>query len=490
MKLKMKNNTNFILIIFIIISLIELNHGYLVLPFKYRSPPKTSNLTELVYNLLENNIVVSLPFGEPKKNIDFYMSMNLYLYYLEEGSCLSDSSPTYYFDNSFSFSFYKNITFCSVKLDICALGKEKLYFYQDIDLKSTIEFSDFLFYYGHRKDNINKNNKQICGKLGFKLDNLPYHNYEYENFIRMMKQKGLINSYSWYIHYYKKPFGKELYDGAIILDIFSPKFFDDFSYLTYKIDYNTINSKDLEGILPWTFIFEKIYYNTFNDTKIEINNREVGLVLENNFILCPEGYFKSIQIKFFDYYFKNNICFLEKGRYTYIFCDKNKFINDKNNFPVLYFKSDKLNQIFTLDGNDLFQEYNNYFIFMILLKDFSYKLWTLGNIFMRKYNFYFDNDRKFIGCFGEKDNNDNNGFLELFDKIKWYLFVTIGIIIGFLIGKKLRDNVRKLRANELQDNYEYLENKAIIKDNNIVENNNISNYKEIKTQLYNMGKED
>ena len=185
----MGNNSIFIYLIFIIISLIELNHSYIVLPFKFRSLPETSNLTELVYNLIQNNIIISLPFGDPKKDIDFYFSMNLYLYYLEEGSCLPESSSSYYFDDSNSFSFEKNLTFCGVKLDRCSLGKEKLYFYQDISLKSTIELPDFLFYYGNKNDNINNNNKQICGKLGFQIENLPYYLYEYENFIGMMKKK-------------------------------------------------------------------------------------------------------------------------------------------------------------------------------------------------------------------------------------------------------------------------------------------------------------
>ena len=485
----MKNTAIFIYLV--IISLIKLYQSYIVLPFKFRSPPKISDLSKLVNDLIENNLIISLPFGEPKKLIDFYASMNLYLYYLEEGSCLSDTNPIYYFDNSKSFSFNKNISFCNVKLDKCALGTEKIYFYQDINLISTVELPNFLFYYGYQINNINKKNKQICGKIGFQLENLPYHYYEYENFIRMMKKKELITSYSWYIHYYQKPFGKELYDGAIILDIFNTKFFNDFSYLKNDNDYNSINVKDLEAILAWTFKFDKIYYST-NDTKIEINNKEVGLAFEKKFVFCPEGYFESIKIKFFDYYFQNNICFLKEGKYNFIYCDKNKFINDINNFPILYFKSNTLNKLFTLDGNDLFKEYNNYFIFMILLKEYSYKFWTLGNIFMRKYNFYFDSDRKFIGCFEkiEKNNNDK-GFIEFFNKIKWYLFITFGIIIGFLIGKKLRDNVRKLRANELQDNYEYLENKANInKDNIVVEkNNNISNCKEIKSQLYDISQE-
>jgi hypothetical protein len=150
-----------------------------------------------------------------------------------------------------------------------------------------------------------------------------------------------------------------------------------------------------------------------------------------------------------------------------------------------------------LNGEDVFKEYNNYYLFMIIFKEYSYKLWTLGQIFMKKYNFYFDSDKKLIGCF-EKiiQEKEKNNFITFFDKIKWYLFIIIGIIIGFLIGKKIRDKARKLRANELEDNYEYLENQAKgIESGNIIDNDSsintqtISNYSEIKSQLYNYNEE-
>ena len=72
----------------------------------------------------------------------------------------------------------------------------------------------------------------------------------------------------------------------------------------------------------------------------------------------------------------------------------------------------------------------------------------------------------------------------------------IGIIIGIFIGKKIREKSRKLRANELEDNYEYLENQAKgIESGNIIDNDSsintqtISNYSEIKSQLYNYNEE-
>ena len=487
MKFQRKRN-NFIFYLIVIIFLFKFSLCYIVLPFKINLPPKTSNITEIVYNLIDNKLVVTLPIGEPKTNIDFYSSMNLYLYYLEEGSCLPNSSPTYHYSKSKTFSFIKNITHCNVKLDSCSLGQDKLYLFKDIDLKETTELFPFKFFYGTRYNN--KKNKEICGQLGHKIDNSPYHYYEYENFIRTLKKYELISTYSWYIHYFEKPYKKnekEFYDGAIIYDIYNEKFFEDFPFLQKGYDNNEINAKDLEAILSWLVSFDKIYYN-INDTRIDINNLEGGLAFETDFILCPEAYFESIKIKFFDNFFKKNICFLENGRYHFIYCDKNNFKEHVKNFPVLYLKNNGLNKTFDLNGDDLFQEYNNYLLFMVAFKEYSYKLWTLGKVFMKKYNFYFDSDKKLIGCF-EKiiQEKEKNNFITFFDKIKWYLFIIIGIIIGFLIGKKIRDKARKLRANELEDNYEYLENKINSKDNSkdiIPKNSNISNYKEIKSQLF------
>ena len=484
-----KINNNIIFCLSIILFLFKFSFNYIVLPFKIHIPQKTNNMTEIVYNLVENKLIITLPIGTPEKRIDFYATMNQYIYYLEEGSCLKDSSTTYSFSESKSFYLNNTLSPCNFKLDTCSLAQEKLYLYQDINLKEKTDISQFKIVYGKRKKNMKKDNKEICGIIGFQIENLPYHYYGYDNFIKILKKHSKIDSYSWFIHYYDKPYkinDNEYYDGAIIIDIFNQKFFNDFPYLKNDNDYNTVNVRDYEAILAWTFPFDKIFY-TINDTKIEINNKEGGLAFETDFVLCPEGYFKSIKIKYFDYYFKNNICFLQKGRYHYIYCDKNSFSNNIKNFPVLFFRSNGLNRTFTLDGDDLFKEFNNYYIFMIIFKEYSYKYWTLGKIFMKKYKFYFDSDKKIIGCFdiNNQVKEGTNLIINVFDKIKWYLFIIIAIIIGFLIGKKIRDKSRKLRANELEDNYEYLSNKSINKDNS----QTFSNYKEIRSQLYDINQE-
>ena len=132
---------------------------------------------------------------------------------------------------------------------------------------------------------------------------------------------------------------------------------------------------------------------------------------------------------------------------------------------------------------------------MVIQAKYAQKYWTLGKLFFKKDNFYFDSNKKFLGYFKTNNiQNEKKSERNIFDKIKWYIFIIIGIIIGIVIGSKIREKARKLRANELEDNYEYLENKAnsmngIIdednSDNNVdLDSKKISNYKEIKSQLY------
>ena len=483
---KPKSYISFIYII-IISFIIKLNLSYIVLPFKIISHSKIGNLTDIVNSLSNNKLIITLPMGSPKTYMDFYSSMNEYIYYLEEDSCLYDSKSSYNYFNSKTFSITKNLSFCSLNrmvLNKCSVGKDKLYLYQSLDLQKTIEVSDFIFYFGNRNKNEN-NYKNICGVIGFELENKPFHFYEYVNFLNMLKKKTIINSYSWYIHYYEKTYKineNEYYNGSIIIDIYDKSFYDDFPY--FKNDsYYTVNAKGTESYLSWIFSFENIYYiiNNKNYTKNNIYVKEAGIAFENDLIISPEQYFYSIKVEFFNNFLKNKTCFLINEKYIYIYCNKS-FKTNTTNFPPLHFKSNGMNKEFILNEDDLFKEYSGYILFMIVCKKNYNKYWILGKIFLKKYNFYFDNDKKIIGLFYKnniiKKENKNN-VLNFFGKIKWYIFIFIGIILGILIGRKIREKNRKLRANELEDSFEYLTNKA--NNNN---NDTISNYKAIKSQLY------
>ena len=112
--------------------------------------------------------------------------------------------------------------------------------------------------------------------------------------------------------------------------------------------------------------------------------------------------------------------------------------------------------------------------------------WTLGNIFMRKYQFIFNLDTKEIGFYNpklEKNSNKNNGNKDIQKENKAYKItnvILIGILVIILVGigifikmKFYTKNSKKKRANELDDDYEYFSDKNI-KGNN-KENENINN---------------
>jgi hypothetical protein len=457
------NSQFYSLAIVTILFLIKLNNCYIVLPFKLQTLNGLNNLTTMIENTMENRLIITLSIGESKEQVDFYASMNEYIYFLEEGSCLSNTSRSYHFLTSRSFIFLKQLGFCSlnkVVYDKCSLGSEKLYLFDDIEMKELTEVSNFNFCYAEKYNIVGSN--KWCGKLGFQLDNKPYKTYHYQNFINLLKKESKINSLTWYIHFNNKTNEKNnnINDGIIIFDFFDKNLEKDFPILN-NYQMNTIKAKDVESILSWVVEFDKIFYY-IDGQKFESYNLEAGFAFEKDFILCPQEYFNSIKMNFFYKFIQNKTCFVENGKYSYIYCDKNLFQTYINNFPPLNFVSLQMNKTFILEGNDLFKEYNNYILFTIFFQKYLIKYWVFGKIFMKKYNFFFDNDKKTIGYIEPLliNNEDINKFKDFFAKIKWYIIVFICGIGGFIIGKKLRDKARKIRANELEDNYEYLTNKA------------------------------
>ena len=148
-------------------------------------------------------------------------------------------------------------------------------------------------------------------------------------------------------------------------------------------------------------------------------------------------------------------------------------------FPTLYFFNVKYACTFNLDYNDLFIEINNKIYFLIVGKDMESNVWNLGKIFMKKYPFIFNEDKKtisfvYLNKFDKKDgqnkdmpndntdNKDNdNSKIKQFFKDYYYIIiliicVIISVIFGIYIGRKIWKK-RRVRANELDDNVDYIE---------------------------------
>ena len=92
---------------------------------------------------------------------------------------------------------------------------------------------------------------------------------------------------------------------------------------------------------------------------------------------------------------------------------------------------------------------------------------------MKKYPFIFDQDKKKISFvkldkFGneinhQKNKSKNNYSIKKLKDSFLYSLLFIGIIIGLFIGKRIWNKHRKLRANELEERFEYVSNNKFSK---------------------------
>ena len=134
---KLRNYKFFINILIFLISY-KPAKTYIVLPFKIHHPKSYNNITKLFNELLDNKLIITLPFGSQQKNIEFYASMNEYIYYLEECSKYNIeneyiSSSSYDFKESKTFN-NKSKIFAISQLKTCFLGEDKIYLYEDINV--------------------------------------------------------------------------------------------------------------------------------------------------------------------------------------------------------------------------------------------------------------------------------------------------------------------------------------------------------------------
>ena len=128
----------FTYLIIIFFTLFKSSESYIVLPFKINYPKIFDNITKVFNELLDNKLMITLPFGTPQKNVDFYASMNEYIYFLEESSNNKDNdfskSNSYNFKESKTFN-NKTKTFSIIQLKQCYLGEDNIYVYEDINIK-------------------------------------------------------------------------------------------------------------------------------------------------------------------------------------------------------------------------------------------------------------------------------------------------------------------------------------------------------------------
>ena len=136
------------------------------------------------------------------------------------------------------------------------------------------------------------------------------------------------------------------------------------------------------------------------------------------------------------------------NNFKYYYCDKKV---DFSKFESLYFKQKEFNTTFELNYKDLWFEFNGNYYFLIIFhnNNLNDKNWILGEIFLKKYLFVFDQEKKVIGYY----TIEKKGFPFLF--ILNIILVILVLVFGFGFWKYYHLKPKKIRANELVENFDY-----------------------------------
>ena len=450
--------------------------NYISIPFKIYQEDLTQYISEsqIMSEYISNKIYFPIQIGQPYQNVygtinslefelimkkgDFYLRNPNYEFNSQMSnsfSVLADKTLSYFdsFDSSYVKDYFK---FC-VKYNI---EQKKCEEYKNYEMnfiyskKSDINSTE--------ADDIDKKNYIEIGL------NLKTHFGTKYSLYKNLYENNIISSNTWFLYYFEKNgenFGQD--DGILVLGEEPVTFFQN------KNLFNSSNIFYTSGINPnydyrnyWSIVFNEMKMKSVDGkTEYSLGNDIQGVINHNyKVIVGNEKYHEFIENNFFLHYMAEKICAkkLLNDKFYYFVCDSNLITMEdmKNKFPVIHMKQIDLNFEFELNSNDLFiQRADKIFFLVVFNKNNPTKSFLLGSAFLKKYFFYFDNNKNKLAFYQDNIKKQKDVIV-----VHWYnsagtvialiiLIIIIGVA-GFYFGRKMYIR-RKLRANELQDQFDY-----------------------------------
>ena len=299
------------------------------------------------------------------------------------------------------------------------------------------------------------------------------------HFFNSTKEAGLIKSYIWTLKFFNNIslFDQLTYqedkDNIVGEFIFGdePSNYENDIYNYNKKGYYKVNGLSTTDSIDWELSFSNIYItlkDSKNNSKIYFSGEKKAKIIINfSYILGPSDFFYLLKENYFSEYLRYNICQVKETDYiyTYIECEKNSSFNVES-FPDISLDHAEFNTTFNLTYKDLFifDKDSNKYIFLIIGKNYFIN-WIFGSVFLRKFQLVFDNEAKTIGIYKRIDNPYDNDDSDETDNKKIMMIVFIVILsaltaflliyFGMIIQKKCFNKNRKIRANELDENFNY-----------------------------------
>ena len=476
-----------------------------ILPFHTIQIYSNESLIQQDYlsKIYSSHLYTNFIIGSNKEEIKAVINMSQIGFFIYDNAYDYNSSSSFnqefkiksYYKKNYEEGYLANDTLCLIPY------KEK----QDINnlpINNCNNFGkvNFSLLKSKQKD-IENNIYEKYGIIGLQQNDVQ-DEYIMPLFIKSLKNTDMINSHTFSFNFINNTKSGEN-EGYILLG--DEEFDEDNGFLTRTI------SQSKYGQVFWNLVFSKViigvndYLDTSEDNQLRnFEIKDAQLIGDLPYIIGVKEYKTYINYNFFQELVMKDICILKnilinEDYSTYVCDSKSDLFKEKfnNSFPKLYFQHNELNKTFILDKYDLFC-YNNinksdsniYFLVIFPNKDEPYrnpefpggtiiKRWMLGIPFLKKYKLTFNSDNRMITYYekfnnkngnndneknGINENNDNKQNLIGNNKYTWIYIIIIAflLVIFFVLGILFHKNIiklpRKKKANELEDDYEYIIN--------------------------------
>ena len=439
--------------------------------------------TKSISDFINFDIYTNISMGTPQKNVAHFICMSNKFFYYDKFRLQHTTDPDLdkiqkEIENSLDifYNIHNSSTFEVVN--------SSFNFYSDIyhffDLQQAEKIYNLSFITYDIKDNYN-----LTGIIDINTQENQYGSYS-KYIFRTLKQAGVIDDtyitfmYGEYDLKYNFNYLNDNYNdilGTLILGD-SPHIFAPDKYK--EEDEIKVNGRYILDIKEIKFIS-----HSFNFSEI---NKFVSLKFNSEFIKGTLQYRNIIESVFFNELIKANICrtdYIEKNlndKFYIYSCENNTLTMEKlKSFPTLYFEMKDYNLVFLFNYKELFKVHNNTIYFLIYFDGDTYSNWELGEIFLRKYITSFNYYSKTISFYRTQiDEINKKTDIDFPDeepvekpnhesKIKTFILiiivgvlalvvVTISLVLFVVIRKKLK----KKRAYELIDDYDYTPSSKMI----------------------------
>lgn len=351
----------------------------------------------------------------------------------------------------------------------CCSINDDILFYEDVNMTNYTKKIDFEI-----MRNVDDN---ITGEIGLYLYNRDGRIYN--TFLGVLKNNKLIDNLNFYFDF-DSP---DEDNGKLVIGSWPHEDYP----LNYLENDLMVTNSYISSIIEFMQIKFNEVYTIENKDEYEEEiyfSEEAELLYDSNLIFADNKYKIYLFNKLNDL-LVNKQCFIDIiknfdtfGNSTFIYCKNERYIKDKLNSLIkpIFFLSNDFNYTLEITSEEIIKEKNNLIFIHILFRDFSRK-WSLGKIFSLKYKFTFNQESKQIGFYRDtflKKEKSNQNIKKILIICSIFILCVILIVLGIVIGKYL-NKTRKKRANELMDEYEYVEdnkneksiNNVFIDDKNI-----------------------